>query len=136
MTFIPVQPFIMKDVALKIAADNYEAHCSTVELVPSSSIVNWKGLTPASTFSFPTTSTWVCNMGYAQDWTTDDSLSAYLHEHEGESVDVVFTPDAGGPSVETTIFIAPGSIGGAVDGVAVGSVSLGVQGKPAFVPVP
>jgi len=133
MSVIPVEPFLMSDCVLKVAADDFAAHCSKVELVPSSSVVNWGGLKSSAQFSFPTKAKWACGIDYAQDWTTDGSLSRYLHDHEGESVDAEFVPKNGGPSVLATLIITPGSIGGALDGVATASVSLGVSGKPEFV---
>jgi hypothetical protein len=131
MTVIGVSPFVMKDVTLLIAADNYEAHVSSVELAPSASTVMWKGLTPTSIYTDVTTATWVCNLSFAQDWATADSLSRYLFENEGGAVACEFVPVAGGAGFSATIVITPGSIGGPVDSVAVATVSLGVQGRPA-----
>lgn len=128
-----VNPFLMRDCTFVVDSDNYEAHVSQVEFVPTSSVVSWKGLTPTSVFSKTSASTWVCNLSYAQDWATADALSRYLLENEGSEVTAVFTPVSGsGDTITATIQIAPGSIGGAVDTVAVGSVSLGVSGKPAL----
>lgn len=119
-----VKPFIMRDCLFQVEADNYEAHVSQVEFVPSSSVVRFKGLTPTSNHAFGTTAEWLGNLAYAQDWNTPDSLSEYLHEHEGESIDVSFTPVNGGRPITATLIVAPGSIGGNVDSVAVASVSL------------
>lgn len=131
MAVIAVSPFILRDCTFAVAADNYEAHVSKVEFVPSSSIVTWKGLTSTSVFSKTSSATWVCNLDYAQDWATADALSRYLFENEGDEIVVVFTPVSGsGDTITATIQIAPGTIGGAVDTVGVGSVSLGVNGKP------
>jgi hypothetical protein len=81
-----------------------------------------------------TSSTWVCNISYAQDWASVNSLSQYLLANEGKSVVVKFIPQSAStgtvPTFTATVFITPGSIGGAVDGVATASVSLGVVGKP------
>lgn len=134
MAAIAVNPIILTDCTLSIEADSYEAHVSAVEFVPSSSSVNWKGLTPSSVFSFGTTATWVCNLSFAQDWATNDSLARYLFEHEGDEIEVTFKPVAGGPGFTATLIVTPGSIGGAVDAVAVSTVALGVKGKPVFVP--
>lgn len=136
MAAIAVSPFVLKDCTLAVGTDNYEAHVSQVQFNPSSSQVNWKGMTPASVFSDVTTATWVCALAYAQDWVTPNSLSLYLHAHEGEAIDVVFKPKAGTgqPSVEATLLITPGAIGGTVDQVATASVTLGVRGKPEIVP--
>lgn len=135
MAAIAVAPFLLKDCKLTLgtaagAADNYEGHVSSVEFVPSASSVNWKGLTPASVFTFQSTATWVANLAYAQDWATTNSLSAFLLAHEGEQMVAVFTPITGGAKFTATVNITPGSIGGAVDAVAVSTVTLGVIGKP------
>ena len=134
MTAIAVQPIILTDCKLTIGTDNYEAHVSGVIFNPASSIVTWKGLTPTSKFSFAASSTWTCQLDYAQDWETVDSLSQYLHDNEGTAVAATFEPEDGGASWGATLLIAPGAIGGQVDGVPVGSVTLGVQGKPALTP--
>jgi hypothetical protein len=130
MASIAVNPFILRDVLLTFGTDSYEKHVSSVEFVPAGSVVTWKGLTPASVFSFGANATWTCNLSFAQDWATANSLSRYLFENEGEELAVTFEPVAGGPSVSATLIITPGSIGGAVDSVAVATVSLGVKGKP------
>lgn len=131
-----VVPIVLNDIVFTVGADNYEAHVSRVEFVPTSSIVNWKGMTPTSVFSFGTAATYVCNIDYAQDWATTNSLSKYLFDNEGTSKVVTFKPKkpstGTAPTWTATLIIQPGSIGGAVDSVAVASVSLGVQGKPAL----
>ena len=129
-----IQPIILNDVVLVVAADNYEAHVSKVEFVPTTSIVKWKGLAPTSVHQFPTSSEWVLNLDYAQDWATANSLSQYLFDNEGTSKVFVFKPKkpAAGtaPTWTATAYVSPGAIGGAIDTVATASVSLGVQGKP------
>lgn len=132
MADITVAPFMLKDVDLKIGSDNYEAHVSQVEFVPSSSTVTWKGLTPTSVHSYGTTATWTCNLTFAQDWTTANSLSRYLHTNEGTEISVEFAPVTGGAKFTATLIVTPGSIGGQVDGVATATVTLGVKGKPAY----
>lgn len=136
MPAIPVQPFVLKDVTLSIEGDTYEAHVSEVTLTPTSSSSSWQGLTPAASFTDSTVSTWTCTLAYAQDWSNPDSLSYKLHEEEGASWDVVFTPrkGSGQPSVTATVNVIPGTIGGAVNGWATASVTLGVSGKPKLVP--
>ena len=130
MVAIAVQPFVLKDATFKVAADNYEKALSSVAFAPSAetSTVKWKSITPASSFSETTAlpASWVCTLSYAQDWKTTNSLSRYLHEHEGESVTVVFVPKAGTGEASFTadLTVVPGSIGGDVDTVMVSSVSM------------
>lgn len=138
MAQINLQPFLMRDVLLKISTTDtvpvevgdFEKHVSQVQFDPSSSTVNWKGLTPTSGYTFGTTATWTCTLTYAQDWETVSSLSRYLFENEGVELTAVFEPVKGGPSVTATIIAAPGSIGGTVDQVGTATVTLGVNGKP------
>lgn len=132
MAQIQVNPFILSDTTLKIAADNYETSVSSVEFQPSGGTVSWKGLSPAAVFTFPQSVTWACAIAFAQDWETEDSLSQYLFEHQGETVAIEFAPVRGGKSIYANIVIVPGSIGGAVDAVAASTVTLGVVGKPTF----
>jgi hypothetical protein len=135
MATIAVNPFILRDTLFTVASDNYEAHVSNVTFTPSSSVVNWQGLTPDATFSFGSTATWTADLTFAQDWSTANSLSRYLFEHEGDEIAVVFEPVAGGPSVTATLIITPGAIGGEVNAVAVATVSLGVKGRPVLEPI-
>lgn len=119
-------PFIMGDATITIAGTDYAAQVSSAVFTPTSSIVTWKGLDPGSGVSFPTTATWTLDLTYAQDYTSDTTLASYLLAHEGETIaDVVFAPVAGGRTFTADITITPGAIGGAVDSVAEGTVSLG-----------
>lgn len=130
MAQIGVQPFTLTDVVLKVAADNYEKHVSQVEFQPQGGVTSWKGLTPDSAFSFAQTPTWQLVLALAQDWTTTNSLSRYLFDNQGKTVAATFTPVSGGPTITANIILTAPNIGGAVDAVAVATVTLGVVGKP------
>lgn len=134
MPDIAVAPFVLKDVILTIDVDNYQKHVSQVEFQPSTSQQQWKGLTPDSVFTDQAAPTWVCVLAYAQDWATPASLSQYLHDHAGEVKPVTFTPNAGQGTWTADVVISPGPIGGTVDAYTVGTVTLGVQGRPEFAP--
>lgn len=135
MADIAIQPFIMRDCLFQVEADNYEGHVSQVEFVPSPVLASWKGLKPGAVHQFAGLATWVANLALAQDWETAGALSRYLHEHEGEEIDVVFQPVKGGKPVTAKIIVVPGSIGGQTDSVAVSSVSCPVNGKPELAPI-
>ena len=105
MANIVVAPFALTDATLTIGADGYEAHVSAVEFVPSSSVVTWKGLTPTSVHTFAANASWTCNLAFAQDWATENSLSRYLFEHEGDQVAMTFHPTAGGPGFSASVSI-------------------------------
>lgn len=132
MAVIPVVPIVLKDVDLKIATHNFEAHVSAVTITPSVETIRWKGLTPAATFSDSSAPEWTAGLDYAQDWVTADSLAKYLFANQGQTVAAVFAPKKGTglPAWEVDLVIAPGPIGGTVDQYMTGSVTLGVSGQP------
>lgn len=121
---------VLTDVLLTIGLDNYEASVSQVELTPATSTVVWKGMKSSAVYTLPTATTWTATLAYAQDWDNEDSLSNYLFDNEGETVEMTFTPKNGGQAWKANIVITPGAIGGTVDTVAVGTVTLGVTGRP------
>lgn len=133
MAVIAVAPIVLKDCALLIGADNYEAHVSGVKFVPAVTAVAWKGLTPTSVFSDASAPVWSCVLSYAQDWKTTNSLSQYLLANAGTQKVAVFKPQgitSGNPIFTATIIIVPGEIGGDVDTVPVSTVTMGVVGVP------
>lgn len=129
MATVAVSPIVLKDVNLSILSDDYGAHATSVEFVPSASVITIKGLKPEAVFSDVATATWTCNLSIIQDW-SETGFSRYLFENEGAEKVVTFTPKSGGPTFTATVLITPGSAGGAVDTFAVATVSLGVKGKP------
>jgi hypothetical protein len=133
MALIAAAPFALTNATLKVAANNYETSVSSVEFVPTVNTFQWKGLTPASVHSFPGSATWVANISGIQDWETTDSLSKFLFDNAGDVVVMDFYPIAGGEGFRATVTLVPGNIGGAVDTVPVISVTLQVQGAPAYI---
>lgn len=137
MAKIALKPFVMRDVLLKINTTDavpvdvgdFEAHASQVQFDPNTPTVTFKGLANNSA-TFTGAATWTVTIALAQDWETPGSLSRYLHEHEGETIDVDFEPVRGGTAVNARVIVAPGSIGGGVDAVAASTVTLAVDGKP------
>lgn len=134
MSIIAVEPFVLTDVTLLFPTDDYKAHASSVTFTPTSNTVNWRGLGKNS-FTGASIATWVVTIEYAQDWETANSLAQRLHAGEGDVEEITFAPQSGsGPSFTAPVTIVPGAIGGAVDTVAVGSVTLPCGSKPVLVP--
>lgn len=135
MAQIAVSPLVLKDVLLQIGADSYEKHVSNVTFTPSPTVVTWQGLSPDASFTDTGRASWTVSLTYAQDWDTPNSLSAYLFNHEGDTVEIEFAPRNGvGPSFIADVVITPGAIGGAVNTVSEATVTLGISGKPVLVP--
>lgn len=133
MTILEVQPLVLKDVEASFGDDDFRKHLDAVTLTPTSSQTTWSGL-GRNTHTDANTATWTCVMSGAQDWDSTQSLSRFLFDHEGETVDFTFRPRSGvGPSFMVQVVITPGAIGGSVNAYAPLSVTLGVNGKPLLV---
>ena len=131
MAQINIAPLFLKDVTLTVGADSYEKHVSGVTFTPSTSPIMFKGLNPEAVFTDVGAASWTVDLSYAQDWTTVNSLSAYLFANQGETVSMTFTPRSGlGPAFVASVVIVSGAIGGQVDSYATTTVSLPVQGQP------
>lgn len=127
MPTIEVKPLVLKDCIVTIGTDGYEKHLSGVSFTPTAAQINWNGLTPDAAFTDVASATWAATLNYVQDWETEDSLSQYLFEHEGETVPMVFTPvkGTGKKTFTADVTITPGAIGGEVNAYAATSVTLG-----------
>ena len=132
MAVIAVAPFVLRDVDLAIGADNYEAHVSQVEFVPSATALTWTGLANNS-HAATALATWQVTLAGAQDWDTANSLSQYLHANEGVVVPITLVPADGQGSFDSDVTISPANIGGTGGAFTVFTVSLGCT-KPAFTP--
>jgi hypothetical protein len=134
MAVLDVQPFVMKNAIVQLGTDDFAMAVSSATFTPSGGTTPFKGLKPTAVFTFPQSVTWVLDLEYAQDWSLETSLSRYLFDHIGEIIPATVNVDdvttAGTTSWTCDVAITAGAIGGAVDDVAVATVSLGVQGAP------
>lgn len=145
MAQIAVQPFRLVNAKLNVksgATDvgDFEKHVSLAQLTPTTGTVSWKGL-GANAHKFPGTTEWDCQLDYAQDWASTTSLSRYLLDNAGKTVTITLTPQGGtisptNPGFRFTATLVPGPVGGGVETVAVGSVTLPVDGAPTVVTAP
>lgn len=127
MTKIAVKPLFLTNYLAKIGDDNYEAHLDTLSFDPSSSTQTWTG-GDGNSYTAGTVATWTCGLGFAQDWVTPEALSRFLHENEGATVPVEFSPlaaDDDGPTITSMVTLTPGRIGGTVSQFAGSTVTLG-----------
>jgi len=136
MPEISVNPFSMKDAVLLLPTDDFAAACSSVAITPSSSTVKFQGLKPTASYTDSTPDEWTCVITFAQDWDTTGSLSRYLFDNIGETVEATFEPKSGGSAITANIIIAPGGFGGDAGAIAVSSVTFGVSGRPVLGAIP
>lgn len=84
----------------------------------------------------PGITAYVLNLDYAQDW-NEDGISTFLYENDGELVDFEVKPTADvAPTATGQCYIVPGDFGGTAGEIMVGSVALGIEGKPVITSVP
>ena len=62
MPAIAVKPYMISDCLLTLGADNYEAHASKIEFVPTVTKTKFKGSTPSSVHNFIGTPEWVMKL--------------------------------------------------------------------------
>lgn len=141
MPVIAVKPILLRDVVMDVklvgagTADSYQNHVSRVQITPSSTTVRWRGLAPAAKYAAQTAPDWSVELAYAQDWETANSLSAYLLANDGKEAEITFRPRGGvTPGWKVTVLLTAGPIGGDVDTVASGTVTMGVNGVPVAAP--
>jgi len=134
---VPVTPFIMKNAIIAFGVPgsdkDFATACSSAVLTPSSGTAEFKGLKPTAVFTFAQAVTYVLEIEYAQDWSSDTSLSRYLFDNKGSNVQATLNFDdktSGTTSWALTVAISPGQAGGAVDEVATATATLGVVGAP------
>lgn len=133
MATIAVAPFVLKDAVVTVGTDDYQSNLSSVRFEISSGTITWIGLTPSSAFSDVESPTWQCTIAYAQDWKTTNSFAQYLLANNGLTKVMVFKPQGittGSPIFTASVIISPGPIGGDVNTVQTGEVTLGVVGAP------
>lgn len=109
--------------------DDYTAAVSSFALVPTypSAVFNDIG---GGSQPIDGTADWVANVEYAQDWTTADSFSQWLLEHQGETISGTYTPQSGGAAATCDFLIRAGQMGGAGRAMHSATVTLPVTGQP------
>jgi hypothetical protein len=133
MPKIAVKPRVFKNYLLKIGADNYESHVSSVTAVPTTQVQTFKGGTPADIYKDAGTPDWVLQLKFAQDWETAASLSIYLLNNIGKKVAMEFSPLGSGPKFSGTVILIPGdAVGGDIESMGLAGVTLPVEGQLIF----
>lgn len=129
MAIITPQPVLMSASTLLIGTDNYELAVNSAQLVPTTPMQQYKGI-GGGVINLTGVPSWVLNLEYAQDLATAKSLSQILLANVGKTLAFTIRPVSGGTGYSGTVVAVPGPVGGAVDAVLTGSVSLPVNGQP------
>ena len=124
-----MQPYVLKNAVLSIAADDFTAAVTQAVFVPQV-LWSWHS-TLCSTTASPVFDgiRWLVTMSYLQDL-TDGSLTLYLLEHVAEAKEVIFTPVAGGKSLRADVMIVPGQVGGVTNQLATATAVMPLFDEP------
>lgn len=124
-----MQPYVLKNAVLSIAADDFTAAISQAVFIPQ---VQWgwtEDLGSRTATPYFIGVKWLVTISYLQDL-TDGSLTLYLLEHVAETKEVIFTPVAGGKSLRADVMIAPGQVGGVTNQLATATAVMPLFDEP------
>lgn len=138
MAIITPTPLYLDDCIVSIDGNDYAAAVNSATFTPNAAVARFRGLKATANYKHGTTD-WNLDLNYVQDWDAEApalSLSQFLHDNEGETIeDVSFRPSSGtGDTFTADIVIVPGSIGGTAEQFGAVSVSLGCVAKPVRTP--
>lgn len=132
MVNIAPAPFSMNRGLLKAPLNNYEASVSSAKIVATTTVSKFKGI-DGSTVASASEPDNMLVLTFAQDWTTEDSLSQHLLDGHGTIEAWELTPEAGGVKAQVNVLLVQGDFGGDVDATAVATVNLQIIGQPVYV---
>ena len=123
-----MQPYVLKDAVLTIAADDFTAAISQAVFVPQA-VWSWHDSLASTATPIFERVRWTCTLSYLQDL-TDGSLALYLIEHIAETKEIIFTPVAGGKSLRADVMIVPGQVGGVTNQLATATATMPLFDEP------
>jgi hypothetical protein len=129
MATVVATPYFIGASTLTIEEDEYTTAITSAVLNPTTPTAEFIDIGGGSV-SFTGDPTWVADIGFAQDWETDDSFVHYMRINRGQKKVAKLTPKNGGRGVEFTIVCQPTAIGGAARSVATSTAQFRVDGQP------
>lgn len=113
MAKIAATPVLFK-APVSLGTDEYTAHLNKAEFVPTQPTASVTDLDGKVT-NFGGKSGWILDMAGFQDWSSANTLAAYLTAHEGEEIDVTVGPDASGATHAGKVIAAAVNKGGTIN---------------------
>lgn len=128
MAKIAATPVLFK-APVSFGTDEYTAHLNKAEFVPTqptSSVTDLDG----KVTNFGGISSWILDLAGFQDWSSANTLAAYLTAHEGEEIEVTVGPDPTGATHTGTVVGAAVNKGGTINTPAQWAKQLQCNGAP------
>lgn len=128
----PHTPLVIENVLLTLDGKEYSTACDSITLVPTTTKNRWKPVN-GNKKTIVAKPDWALTLNIGQDFDTT-SLQHALIEGHGTSVPFELQPLGASAAAEITgsVTLEAIQIGGAAETVAVSSVTLDVDGQPAF----
>lgn len=137
MAAVTVKPFVFRDAVINLkdgATDlgDFQASIPKIAVVPTTSVVTIKGLTPSAVYTDIATPEWKVAGDFLQDWETAAGLSIYTFNNPGKQVTLTITPKPGVGIKKLTavIVLVPTQMGGDGGAFAAASFEFAVIGQP------
>jgi hypothetical protein len=128
----PLGAYTVKNVTCTFGGGDYANQFTKARLVPDTPVQTLRTLVPDGIVQDVDSAVWTLELSGAQDWTAAQGLARYLHDHHGETVEVVLTPKASGVSATFDVLCMSVEFGGEQGNWATFEVTLPVQGTPEF----
>ncbi|GAB3408819.1 hypothetical protein GCM10027515_26580 [Schumannella luteola] len=130
MAKIDVQTIVLEEGVFTLGSNDYSIPVTSCTLTPSGgSVLRAKGIGGIRQARL-TKDDWSIALDVLQDVLTENSLTNYTFDHEGEIEEYTFTPVDGGPSYTGHVVLRPTVIGGSSEGILSASVTFECVEKP------
>ncbi len=131
MSTIPNIAYFQRNGKIEIAADDYTAGISSFALIPTTPTATHTDI-GGGVQAFSGAPTWQAQITFAQDWTTDASLSKKSIEWAGLKKTLKYTPTTGAQPVTIEVTFQPSQIGAGAGQIATATLNLPCDGQPDF----
>jgi len=132
MALQPHNPLVIEDVALTLGTKEFSTACDSITLVPTTTKTRWKPVNGKGTTRVAKPD-WALTLNLGQDFDTT-GLTHELIEGHGTTVPFILAPNGSSDTakIEGFVTLEAVQLGGASQAVATSSITLDVDGQPAF----
>jgi hypothetical protein len=132
MALQPHNPLVIEDVALTLGTKEFSTACDSITLVPTTTKTRWKPVNGKNTTRVAKPD-WALTLNLGQDFDTT-GLTHELIEGHGTTVPFILSPNGSSDTakIEGFVTLEAVQLGGASQAVATSSITLDVEGQPAF----
>jgi hypothetical protein len=128
----PAGAYVLRDAVFTIEATDYANQATSVVLTPTQETQTLRTMVPDGIVQDVDSAVWSCTINGIQDYTAAQGLARLLTDMQGEQIDIVFTPKAGGATATVTCVAKAVPFGGEQGAFVTFDIELPVIGAPVF----